>query len=120
MANAHDRKERRRHPRVEVVATAGVFSQDRCHGRYLVRDLSAGGACLVGGASMVPGAQVTLLLELPRRRPKRIRAEVVRCRQRDADTVEIGVRFTHLPAGAEDLIQAEVTRRLRAAAAAAT
>src|SRR5947209_11306237 len=59
--------ERRRHARGEVIATGVVFSADRIHGTYVVRDLSAGGARIEGALALSPGASVSVLLQLPGR-----------------------------------------------------
>src|SRR5437667_80109 len=60
---------RRRHPRREVLATAMVFTAHRMHGTFLLQDLSAGGACLVGHLDLEPGTELTLIMQCPGRTP---------------------------------------------------
>ena len=62
-----ERNERRNHPRCPTCETATVICDAAYSGRYLVANLSAGGALLVGGAVLPLGSTIGLLLEPPGR-----------------------------------------------------
>ncbi|MBI5479920.1 MAG: PilZ domain-containing protein [Deltaproteobacteria bacterium] len=104
--------ERRRHPRSEVVATAVVLATNKYAGHYLVENLSAGGALLVGDAELEPGERLKMLLQLPGRKPISLSAEVVRRQVNDAQECLFAVAFRHLSAGIEDTIQQVVLATL--------
>jgi CheY-like chemotaxis protein len=96
--------DRRRHERGEVVARCEVFSASRHFGSYLVNDLSAGGACLIGEAPLLVGAPVRLLLQLPGRKPIGLAAKVVRRTANSARVQRFAVAFGALAAADEDAI----------------
>ncbi len=56
--------ERRRHERGRVAAIAIVWSDDRAPQRYLVEDLSASGALLIGGPAVPIGQTIGLSLHV--------------------------------------------------------
>jgi hypothetical protein len=56
--------ERRRFPRRPVVGSATVLAADRFVGTFLLEDLSAGGALLVGDSGLAVGDHVRILLEI--------------------------------------------------------
>ena len=70
---------RRQHPRAEVAATALVIGRAYCAGPYLVENLSAGGALIMGEPRLSVGERVSLVLHLSgREKPFRLSAEVIR------------------------------------------
>ncbi len=96
--------ERRRFFRSEVLATAVVFSPDRLHGTYLVTDLSAGGACLIGGSSLSVGAQIRVMIQLPGKPLGSLAARVIRRGPTQTAGEHFGVAFVELRAEDEDAI----------------
>jgi hypothetical protein len=62
-----ERNERRNHPRCQTRETATVICDAAYSGRYLVANLSAGGALLVGDVALPLGSTIGLLLEPPGR-----------------------------------------------------
>jgi CheY-like chemotaxis protein len=95
---------RRRYSRRELIATALVFSPQRMHGSFLVQDLSAGGACLIGHLEVPLGARLTLLLQFPGKAPFPVAATVVRHDGPPA-RARTAVTFSDLTAEHEDAIQ---------------
>jgi len=82
-----------------------VFSQNRPAADYLVENLSAGGALLVGDDVLPEGACVVVMLSLPGHRPLRLDA-VVTCAQRGtAGARAVAVAFLGPSSRAEDQIQ---------------
>jgi CheY-like chemotaxis protein len=78
-----------------VVGTAVVLAaNNRYSGLYLVENLSAGGALLVGDARTV-GEQLKLFLHLPGMKPMSISAEVLRQEGSDAESF-VAVTFRNL------------------------
>jgi CheY-like chemotaxis protein len=103
---------RRRHSRREVLATAMVFTAHRMHGSFLVQDLSAGGACLIGHLDTAPNARLTLLLQFPGKTPFSVSAEVVRHDERGLTRARTAVAFIDLTADQEDVIQEAIATAL--------
>ncbi|MDD9943747.1 MAG: PilZ domain-containing protein [Myxococcales bacterium] len=104
--------ERRAHPRVRVLLDALVLVEET-HGLtpHTIVNLSAGGALLVGEPVHPVGAEVTILVQMARRRqPLRLRGSVVRV---DVTAPSFAVRFSLAPK-TEDLVQELVTRCLLA------
>ncbi len=104
--------DRRRYPRSEVVATAVVFSEDRLHGTYLVRDLSAGGACLVGDMAAPGGERVTVLLQFPGKTPFSLQARTVRNDDHHRKSARTAISFIDLSAEDEDSIHEAIMNAL--------
>ena len=104
--------ERRRHPRGEVLTTAIVLASNGWSGVYLVKNLSAGGALLLGDARWTGGEQVTVLLHLPGRTPLSLRAEVLRRRLSDARESLFAIAFKQVPSELEDILQKVVRAAL--------
>jgi CheY-like chemotaxis protein len=96
-------EERRRNPRRGVVATAAIFSADKLHGTYRVRDLSAGGARLGGAIELPVGSEVSLLLQVRGRAPFTLSARVLR-REGRGSARSFSVAFVALSAEDEDAI----------------
>jgi hypothetical protein len=103
---------RRRHPRREVLATAMVFTAHRMHGTFLVQDLSAGGACLIGHLDVEPGGALTLIMQCPGRTPFSLTARVVRHDGRGLTRARTALTFTDLNAEQEDVIQDTIATAL--------
>ena len=101
----YEERERRRHQRGEIVASCEVFSSVRHFGTYLVNDISAGGACLVGDAPLPVGEDVRLLLQLEGRAPIGIDGRVVRQDSPEGGDRIFAVSFTDLDGEEEDAIQ---------------
>lgn len=112
MTSAIARDERRRHPRSEVVGTALVLAANKYSGLYLVENLSAGGALLVGEARLQPGERLKVVLQLPGRKPISVSAEVLRRQVNDAQECLFAVAFQHLSPDIEDTIQQVVLATL--------
>ena len=103
---------RRGSPRREVMATARVFSPERMHGTFLVQDLSASGACLVGHLEAADGAALTLLMHFGRRAPFSVKATVVRHDDSGLARARTAISFVHLTAQQEDMIQDAIAASL--------
>lgn len=102
--------ERRRHPRAGVSTSTTAYLDDVERTRYVVENLSAGGALLSGGPHLPVGAELSLILHIREGRTISVRARVVR----HGDSTTLGVEFIGLGAADEDLIHAEVRRILMA------
>lgn len=92
---------RRRHSRTQAPAIASVVRSDGTTAVWRVRDLSLGGASLIGDAPLAPGERVELTFHLPGRAPVALATRVVRrqlaTRARTAvafDAVDGGVAAT--------------------------
>jgi hypothetical protein len=96
---------RRRHSRREVMATAMVFSPEKMHGTFLVQDLSAGGACLVGHLDPEVQGPLTLLLQFPGKTPFAVTARVARHDHAGLSSSRTAVTFVDLTGEQEDVIQ---------------
>lgn len=105
--------ERRRHPRSGgVTATAVVLAENRYAGAFVVEDLSAGGALLIGDPRLDLGEYVNILLQLEGKRPLHLWAEVVRHQVREAGEHLFAVAFRNMRATEEDRIQGAVLSAL--------
>lgn len=111
MTSAEALTERRQHPRSEVAATAVVLTANGYSGQYLVENLSAGGALLVGDARLQPGERLKVLLHLPGQ-PMRISAEVLRRQGYGAEECLFPVAFRDLSPEVEDTLQEVVLATL--------
>jgi CheY-like chemotaxis protein len=112
MSSESARPENRRHARSEVVATAVVFSAGQMHGTFLVQDLSAGGACLMGHFTTRPGTRLTLLLQFPGKPHFSVAATVVRHDTLGPTRERTAVNFVQLTAEQEDTIQEAIVATL--------
>jgi CheY-like chemotaxis protein len=101
---------RRRYSRREVLATAMVFSPQKMHGNFLVRDLSAGGASLVGHLEAPLGTKLTVMLQFPGKPPFPVAATVIRHDTHGAERT--AVIFSDLTAEHEDAIHETITEAL--------
>ncbi|HEX9294705.1 MAG TPA: response regulator [Polyangiaceae bacterium] len=104
--------ERRIHHRASVAATAIVWIEEQPPVRYLVEDLSAGGALLTGGPSLPMGQTIGLSLHIPSQPPMVIDGSVVRSSQ--SGSVALAVAFRSLSPADEDAIHQAVLSALEA------
>jgi CheY-like chemotaxis protein len=102
--------ERRSHERGRIAAIAIVWSQDRGPVRYVVEDLSAGGALLSGGPELSLGDKVALSLHVAGVHLVDLRAEAIR----HTPTRGTAVAFRDVRALDEDMIQQTVLGALEA------
>lgn len=102
----------RRHPRSEIAATAIVLTLTRYAGTYLVRNLSAGGALLVGDSLLHVGERIRILLQIHGTSPMSLVGEVVRHESRTEGERLFAITFGDVPAAVEDTIQQAVLRTL--------
>src|SRR4051812_45659801 len=93
--------ENRRHRRSEVLATVMAFSSDKLFGTFLVQDLSAGGACLMGDVTLPIGTRVNIFLQFPRRPVLALTANVVRHDGQAGNQQQTAVSFVDLRAEQE-------------------
>lgn len=105
-------EDRRRHARSELMATAVVFSARKLHGTYLVQDLSAGGACLLGQLDVTPGSKLSLLLQFPGKTSFSVEAIVIRHDALGPMRERTAVNFTQIPADQEDTIHEAILAAL--------
>ncbi len=100
------RDERRRYPRVDVAASAVVFVPGgRSPVRYVVRDLSVGGALLQGGPPLSTADVIQMVLYLEGSDPLVIDARLAPRKARDGSDRGFAVAFQNLNAVQEDVIQ---------------
>lgn len=97
-------QERRRFPRARVAGTAIALVGGRYVGSYLVRNLSAGGAYLVGDNNLAIGQVVQVLLRVGEQLQS-LDAEVVRRERLPSDEQSFAMAFRNLSADVEDLLQ---------------
>ena len=102
--------ERRSHERGRVAAIAIVWSEERGPIRYVVEDLSAGGALLSGGPELAVGERLTLGLHVAGVHLVDLRAEAIR----HTPARGTAVAFRDVRALDEDMIQQAVLGALEA------
>lgn len=93
------------------MGTAVVLAANRYGGLYLVENLSAGGALLVGDAR-TPGELVKLFLHLPGMKPMSISAQVLRQEGSEEECL-VAVAFLNLSKKFEAIIQDVVLATLK-------
>lgn len=94
------------------MGSAVVLAAERYVGAYILENLSASGALLVGDTKLSAGERVRLLLQIHgRARRFALTAVVVRQSSRGAQSV-FAVRFLDIPAAAQDALQTAVLRDL--------
>jgi len=103
--------DRRREPRTRIAGTVVVCSGDRYVGTYLVENLSAGGALLVGSLKMQRGAPLRLLLCLPLGRRIALAGEFCRSDTNGANEAS-AVRFCDVPEQTRSLLREIVLTEL--------
>src|SRR6266542_2582138 len=104
--------ERRIDHRASVAATAIVWIEDQRPVRYLVDDLSAGGALLTAGPRLPVGQSLGLSLHIPSQPPLVIDGVIVR--SSESSSVALAVAFRSLNPADEDAIQQAVLTALEA------
>jgi hypothetical protein len=103
-ADRAGKQERRRFPRARVAGTAIALGDGQYVGSYLVRNLSAGGAYLVGDNNLAVGQAVQLLIRVGEHLQS-IDAEVVRRERLPSGERSFAVAFRNLSAEVEDSLQ---------------
>lgn len=96
--------ERRRHPRASCHAEAVIYVDEREIGRFHVRDVSLGGALLVGETDLETGQRVNITLIVREHGIVRIEADVLRV-QHSADETALGVAFRQAPSPVAQLME---------------
>ncbi len=96
--------ERRRFPRFRTAGTAIVLLGGRYVGAYLLRNLSAGGAYLVGDNNLAVGQVVQLLLHVGDELQS-LEAEVIRHDRLPSEEQSFAVAFRNLSTDVEDSLQ---------------
>lgn len=87
-------RDRRRFRRFSVPSSAVVLTGLRYVGTYITRNLSAGGALLVGDSNLGVGQRVRLLLQVVGQFSQTLEAEVVRREQLPSGEQSFAVAFT--------------------------
>ena len=108
------RPDRRVHPRVPGGGAAAVLRGGELLGSYPVRNLSTGGALLVGRVPLEIGQRVRVLLELGPEECARVDADVVRQEQDDTGQPLFALQFRRLSPDMQDRIQQHVLAGLSA------
>jgi hypothetical protein len=90
-------EERRRFPRVRVAGTAIALVGGRYVGAYLLRNISAGGAYLIGHSNLAVGQTLQLLLRVGEHL-QNLEAEVVRQDRLPSEEQSFAVAFRNLDA----------------------
>lgn len=119
----HDELERRKRPRATgIVGSARVFARGEWSDAWTVRDLSAGGAMLVGSLRLPLNERIEILFDADGDRLTGIglHAEVRRSEILLDKRHAIGVAFRDVPAAIHDHIQELVSSALERKRAAAT
>src|SRR4051794_36597068 len=101
---------RRRFVRAEGIGSAVVLADEQYLGSFLLKNLSAGGALLLGDTRLTPGREVRLLLHARGVHLMSIRATVVR--QDDGRDRAFAVRFEGLRPTQQDQLQSIVLGEL--------
>ncbi len=106
--------ERRAFPRAAVVGSAIAVAAERYVGTYVLENLSASGALLVGDTKLPVGSRFRLLLQVHEQtRSFAVEASVVRHSTRGAQEV-FAVQFVQLPDPVRDALQSAVVGHLNA------
>jgi len=112
----HADQDRRKHPRFNVPATASIFHDGLELGRYLVQNLSLGGALLTGDSKAPEDVVVQVLLELDDHRSIEIEARVVRHLYAFGQTTALAIAFEHADSYSEDMITEAMLDQMEMAA----
>jgi len=98
-------QDRRRFLRARVDSSAFVLVARRYVGAYVVRDLSAGGAHLVGDNNLTIGQVVQILLRVGKQLSQGLEAEVVRLERLPSGEKRFAVAFRNLAPDMENSLQ---------------
>jgi c-di-GMP-binding flagellar brake protein YcgR len=104
--------ERRRHPRAAIAASAIVLAGSKFAGTFVVENLSAGGALLVGDPIVGIGQRIKVILTLITKPPVSLVAQLLRTEVRDTGEKVFVVEFRNVPAATQDRIQRAVLAAL--------
>lgn len=105
--------ERRSNRRADVPATATVVKAGAAAGRFIVANLSAAGALLIGDSELGRGDLALLRLESPGCAPVMVHARIVRGGNGEGVNA-LAVEFRHRRPDTEDAIQDVVLSALEA------
>lgn len=105
--------ERRLHPRVSFQAEAILSVGDVDFGRFAVRDISAGGALVIGHSALSVGQHVKLTLMAPQFGTVRIEGDVARAYPHGA-LYAAGIKFRQPPSQIAQMIEEVVLSELAA------
>jgi len=105
-------RDRRRNPRIDVHTTATLYLKDRCIGKYRVKDLSTGGALIIGDCSLNNGDLLSIELELPDVGMANLVGEVARVEYPNEDDVLAAMQFHHISSRSEDMVRVAVDKAL--------
>lgn len=108
--------DRRFHGRSDLLATAVVVHRDRPVGRFVVQNLSAGGALLTGSRPLPVGRRVRVLIRFSAQRTVAVWGKVVRRSPEAGGVVSMAVSFRHPTDTTQDAIQQEALAALLRAA----
>lgn len=109
--------ERRVHPRVEFAAEAKLFVEDRPLGRYAVKDISVGGALVVGDLAPNVGERVGVAITASQLGTVRLEARVIRVQsqgRRNGIAIEFLKPPSHIARMIEEVVLSELERVHRA------
>lgn len=105
-------REKRRHPRAPVLGVATVTWGDNAQATYLVGNVSAGGALLIGTRPIPIDTRVTVTLDLGKSRVSALVARVARLNVRADDACDLALAFEHATMQIGNELQAERLRAL--------
>ena len=105
--------ERRLHPRVAFQAEALLAVGDVDFGRFVVRDISAGGALVIGHTALSVGQHVKLTLMAPQFGTVRIEGDVARSHPH-GNHYAAGIKFRQQPSQIARMIEEVVLNELSA------
>ncbi len=104
--------DRRRHRRTDVPLTAVLFRRDAALGRFVVQNLSAGGALLTGRRDVSADERVRVVLPFPGREPLVLDGRVARRASAPNQLVALAIEFRHRSPRTEDAIQEALVSEL--------
>jgi hypothetical protein len=105
--------ERRLHPRVPFQAEAQLSVGDVDFGRFAVRDISAGGALVIGQTALSVGQHVKITLVAPQFGTVRVEGDVVRAHPYGGQHAA-GIAFRRPPSQIAGMIEEVVLNELAA------
>ena len=105
--------ERRLHPRVALQAEVLVSVDDTDYGRFAVRDISVGGALVIGHTALTVGQRLKLTLVAPQFGTVRLEGDVVRAFPQ-GNHYAAGIAFCRPPSQIAGMIEEVVLNELAA------
>lgn len=100
------RPEKRRHARAPVLGVATCVWDSSCQATYLVTNVSAGGALLMGTRPIAVGVCVDVTLDLGRGRVFALRGTVARANVRADDDCDVAIAFARATAEVDHVVEA--------------